>query len=55
MSYKSCLKEKYVVSNDLVFGNTPKTKRKVDDFLVCTENELHLPVDKEKFQGQESL
>ena len=42
ISYKSCLKEKYVVSNDLVFENTPKTKRKVDDCLVCTENELHL-------------
>ena len=36
-------KKKYLYSsNDLFFGNAPKTENKVDDYLAWTENELQL-------------
>ena len=33
-------KKIYSSSNDLFFGNTPKTKSKVDDYLFWTKNEI---------------
>ena len=44
-SLKSVFVEKkniYISSNDLVFGNTFKTKSRLDDCLSWTENELQL-------------
>ena len=44
----------YISGNDFFFRNTPKAKKKADNFFVLTEDKLQLAGDNKRFQSQES-